>query len=56
MIDFTDSQKKLIENLVETGRVAAAQGIILGELERQFGGAAAAAADATIPARATTTG
>jgi len=45
-IQFTDVQKALIKQLVETGRAADAQAIILGELERQFGGSAKAAADA----------
>lgn len=44
-IQFTDSQRDTIKALVETGDVAAAQGIILKELETQFGGAARAARD-----------
>lgn len=43
-IQFTDSQKDLIKVLVETNRLADAQGIILKELETQFGGTAAAIA------------
>lgn len=42
-IQFTDAQKEMIKGMVETGNVAGAQNIILKELERQFGGAAAAA-------------
>lgn len=41
-IQFSDSQKETIRSLVETGRTAEAQGIILGELETQFGGQAEA--------------
>lgn len=43
-VSFTEDQKKLVESLVETGDVAGAQQLILSELERQFGGSAAAAA------------
>ncbi len=46
-IQFSDSQKAMIKSLVETGNVAAAQRIVLKELETQFSGAAAVAADAT---------
>lgn len=42
-IQFTAAQKATIKAMVDAGNVAGAQGIILGELERQFGGAAAAA-------------
>lgn len=42
---FTEDQKKVIKQLEETGRVAEAQGIILDELEKTYGGAAAAARD-----------
>lgn len=42
-IQFTDAQKAMIKGMVETGNVAGAQAIILGELERQFGGSARAA-------------
>lgn len=45
-IQFTDSQRKVIKSLAESGRLAEAQNIILGELETQYGGAAAAAAKA----------
>lgn len=44
-IQFTEDQKKVIKALVDSGRTAEAQTIILKELETQFGGAAAAAAD-----------
>ncbi|MEQ3631571.1 MAG: hypothetical protein ABNG97_09715, partial [Sulfitobacter sp.] len=43
-IQFSDDQKNVIAALVETGDVAGAQAIILGELETQFQGQAAAAA------------
>ena len=42
-IQFTESQKAMIKEMVETGRVAEAQGVILKELETQFGGSAEAA-------------
>jgi len=45
-VQFTAAQKEQIAALVESGDVAAAQTIILGELETQFGGAAEAAANA----------
>ena len=45
-IQFTDSQREVIESLVESGDAAGAQAIILEELERQFGGTAAAIAQA----------
>ena len=41
---LTDEQKAQIAAMVETGNVAGAQGVILGEVERQFRGSAAAAA------------
>lgn len=43
-VQFTDSQQRIIKHLVETNRLATAQGLILGELEKKFGGAATAAA------------
>ena len=43
-ISFTDSQRELIETLVETGRTAEAQGVILQVLADQVGGAGAAEA------------
>ena len=42
-IAFTKDQKEVIKALVESGRTAEAQGIILRELESRFGGAAEAA-------------
>lgn len=45
-IQFTEAQKATIKSMVAMGNVAGAQGIILTELERQFGGAAKAAANA----------
>lgn len=50
-IQFTDAQKAMITQMVKVGNVAGAQSIILGELERQFGGSAKAAADANPYAR-----
>ncbi len=44
-IQFSDAQKDTIKALAETNRLAEAQDIILKELERQFGGSAAAARD-----------
>lgn len=46
-IQFTEEQKSLIRSFVETGNVAAAQGVILTELESQFGGVSRAAAQGT---------
>ncbi|MGL5447902.1 MAG: phage tail length tape measure family protein [Rhabdaerophilum sp.] len=45
-IQFSKEQKAMIASLVETGDVAAAQRIILKELETQFAGSAKAARDA----------
>jgi phage-related protein len=42
-VGFSEEQKNAVAALMETGDVAGAQKIILGELERQFGGSAAAA-------------
>ncbi|MGE0182082.1 MAG: hypothetical protein AB7F91_14495 [Parvularculaceae bacterium] len=44
-IQFSTAQEEIIKRLVETNQLAQAQGIILGELENQFGGAAEAARD-----------
>lgn len=41
-VQLTDSQKETIKSLTEMGDVAGAQGIILEELNRQFGGSAEA--------------
>lgn len=46
-VQFTDGQKKQIEAMSKLGDVAGAQGVILAEVERQFAGAAQAAADVT---------
>lgn len=45
-IQFSESQKNVIKSLAQSGRLADAQGVILTELERQYGGTAAAAAAA----------
>lgn len=42
-VTFTDSQKKLIKSLVDSGNTAGAQKVILQELQREFGGSAEAA-------------
>jgi hypothetical protein len=42
-ISFTDEQKNLIKGFLETNQAAKAQNLILSELERRFGGSAAAA-------------
>lgn len=53
-IQFTEQQKEQIKAMVAAGDAAGAQGIMLTELERQFGGAAAAyAATAAGQAEAT---
>lgn len=44
-VSFTDDQKKLIKTLFETNRAAEAQQIIIAELNKEFGGQAAAAAN-----------
>lgn len=44
-VQFTEAQKEQIKVLVESGDVMGAQKIILGELENQFGGSAAALGD-----------
>jgi hypothetical protein len=46
-VSFTKQQKEQIKTLVESGRTLDAQKIILAELGREFGGAAAAAATPT---------
>ena len=45
-IQFTDQQKEQIKTMQESGNIAGAQSIMLAELNRQFGGAAEAAAKA----------
>lgn len=47
-VQFTDSQTNMIKKLVDTGKTARAQKIILGELRKEFGGSAKAAGD-TLP-------
>lgn len=42
-VSFTESQKDVIKNFVETNNLAAAQAVILRELQVEFGGSAAAA-------------
>ena len=41
-VQLTDDQKNLIKSMVEVGDVAGAQGVILAELNTQFGGSAEA--------------
>jgi hypothetical protein len=45
-VTFTDQQKEQIATMMEAGNVAGAQGVILQELNKEFGGSAAAAAAA----------
>lgn len=47
-VSFSDSQIATIKNLAETNRLAEAQGLILSELETEFGGAAAATVNSSI--------
>lgn len=42
-VNFSDAQKDVIKNLVDTGRKAEAQKLILKELQTEFGGSAEAA-------------
>jgi phage-related protein len=44
-VTFSEDQKAMIQSLVDTGDVAGAQQIIIAELNKEFGGSAAAAAD-----------
>lgn len=44
-VNFNDSQKEVIKNLVETGQKSKAQALILKELQTEFGGSAKAAGD-----------
>lgn len=44
-VTFTDDQKKMIEGMVEAGKTADAQKVILAELAKEFGGSAAAQLD-----------
>jgi phage-related protein len=50
-VSFTDTQIEQIKNFQKTGQVAKAQGIILGEVTKEFGGSAAAQATAGDKAR-----
>lgn len=43
-VSFSESQQKVIKDLQETGNLAGAQKLILAELNKEFGGSAAAAA------------
>ena len=45
-IQFSADQKEVVKSLVETGKLAEAQTLILDELEKQYGGSAEAAAKA----------
>ena len=47
-VQFSDSQRAMISSMVETGDLAAAQGLILKEVETQVKGSAQAQADATV--------
>jgi len=42
-VSFTEQQKEQIKTLQEAGNIAGAQAVILGELNKEFGGSAAAA-------------
>lgn len=42
-VTFTDSQKKLIKSLQDSGNMAGAQKVVLQELQKEFGGSAKAA-------------
>ncbi len=44
-VSFTEQQKEQIKTLQQSGDLLGAQGLILGELQSEFGGAAAAMAD-----------
>lgn len=44
-ISFSEAQKEVIRGLVQTNQLAKAQGLILEEIESEFGGAARAARD-----------
>lgn len=46
-VTFTDQQKKMIETMVKAGDTAGAQGVILDELAKEFGGSAEAQATAS---------
>lgn len=44
-VSFTDQQKEMVAAMMEAGDIAGAQGLILDEMARQFGGSARALAD-----------
>lgn len=46
-VTFTEQQKKQIEAMVEAGNVAGAQKVIIAELNKEFGGSAAAFGETT---------
>lgn len=46
-VQFTEAQKAQIKAMTDAGNIAGAQGVILNEVEKQFRGAGAAAADAS---------
>jgi hypothetical protein len=46
-VTFSDQQRKQIENFVESGHVMEAQKVILAELNKEFGGSAAAFGETT---------
>ncbi|MGE0138662.1 MAG: phage tail length tape measure family protein [Ilumatobacteraceae bacterium] len=50
-VTFTDEQKDQIKTMVEVGNVAGAQGLILDELGKEFGGSAEAQATASDKAK-----
>ena len=45
-VSFSEDQKKVIKTLVDTGKTAEAQKMILAELNKEFGGSAKASAEA----------
>ena len=45
-VSFTEQQKEQIKTLTESGNIVQAQAIVLDELNKEFGGSAAAAAEA----------
>ncbi|HGS4635436.1 TPA: phage tail length tape measure family protein [Vibrio cholerae] len=47
-VNFTQTQKDMVEQMTKTGDVAAAQGVILDELRLRFGGGASAEASGLI--------
>jgi hypothetical protein len=48
-VTFTEQQKRQIEAMVKHGRTAEAQKVILAELDKEFGGSAAAAGKSATP-------